>query len=68
MDHLFGVAELTDAERAVMGVEEGKQNEGTVSHHEHAGYASAAAKVHRSNTVEVMAPLDERHEQLGRRV
>ncbi|ORY76871.1 and other transporter-domain-containing protein [Leucosporidium creatinivorum] len=63
MDHLFGVAELTDAERAVMNLEEGKDN-GTTAHLEHAGYANAAATVHRSNTVEVMAPIDE----AGRRV
>ncbi|SDA01398.1 BZ3500_MvSof-1268-A1-R1_Chr10-1g02626 [Microbotryum saponariae] len=62
MDDLFGVAEMTDAERAVLANEKGEV--GSVSHVEHAGYASAAAGVARTNTVQVMAPIDE----LARRV
>ncbi|SCZ99066.1 BZ3500_MvSof-1268-A1-R1_Chr3-1g05791 [Microbotryum saponariae] len=62
MDDLFGVAEMTDAERAVLANEKGEV--GSVSHVEHAGYATAAAGVARTNTVQVMAPIDE----LARRV
>jgi hypothetical protein len=56
MDQLFGVAEMTDAEKAVLGYGEKGIS---VSHHEHAGYADAASKVGRTNTVTVMAPVSE---------
>ena len=68
MDALFGVAELTEAEKLVMGLEDGKNMEGTVEHKEHAGYAQAAAATHRSNTVEVMASISELNSNAGRRV
>lgn len=68
MDHLFGVAELTDAEKLVMGLGEDKENEGTVDHKEHAGYAQAAATTHRPNTVEVMASISELNSNAARRV
>lgn len=56
MDQLFGVAEMTDAEKAVLGYGEGKP---AVAHLEHAGYAEAVGKSGRTNTVTVMDPVSE---------
>ncbi|KAK4050195.1 hypothetical protein OIO90_005177 [Microbotryomycetes sp. JL221] len=57
MDHLFGVAELTDAEKAVMGISD--KPTGQVAHVEHASLGNALSYAGRTNEVEVMAPISE---------
>ncbi|KAM0790229.1 hypothetical protein ACM66B_005541 [Microbotryomycetes sp. NB124-2] len=57
MDHLFGVAELTDAEKAVMGISD--KPTGSVAHVEHASLGAALSHAGRTNEVEVMAPISE---------
>jgi hypothetical protein len=66
MDLLFGEAERTDAEKAVLGYGEPDRFKftGTSTHLENAGYANAAAgAAGRLNTVEVMTPVDEEAER-----